>query len=171
MGRGKPGSLPRDVLEFGQEVIPQRRVNAVREDPDDNRIVECALAAGADVIVSGDRHLLKLGACEGIAILTPREFLKAHLWRRASSRLTRCGSKTNSRRLKMKSKSLSSSPGKGETRTGQPAGPSSRFLGADSCKFSGALYMVCLIDCAATGLVSRGERENLWQPEIRLCRM
>ena len=53
-------------------------MNAVREDPDDNRILECALAADADVIVSGDRHLLKLGAYEGITILTPRDFLKAH---------------------------------------------------------------------------------------------
>ena len=56
----------------------RHRVNAVREGPDDNRILECALAADADVIVSGDRHLLKLGAHEGITILTPRDFLKAH---------------------------------------------------------------------------------------------
>jgi uncharacterized protein len=63
---------------LGEEVIPQRRVNAVRDDPDDNHIIECALAAGADTIVSGDGHLLRLGAYEGIAILTPREFLRGH---------------------------------------------------------------------------------------------
>lgn len=64
---------------LGEEAIPQRRVNAVREDPDDNRIIECAIAAGADVIVSGDRHLLKLEGFEGIAILMAREFLRTHL--------------------------------------------------------------------------------------------
>jgi predicted nucleic acid-binding protein len=62
---------------LGERVTPQRRVNAVKEDPDDNRILECALAAGADMIISGDGHLLRLTAFEGIAILTPREFLSS----------------------------------------------------------------------------------------------
>jgi uncharacterized protein len=62
---------------LGERVTPRLRVNAVREDPDDNRILECALAAGADMIVSGDGHLLKLTAFEGITILAPREFLRA----------------------------------------------------------------------------------------------
>jgi uncharacterized protein len=60
---------------LGERATPHRRVNAVRDDPDDNRILECALAANAHVIVSGDSHLLRLIAYEGIAILTPRAFL------------------------------------------------------------------------------------------------
>ena len=68
----------RTLWSLGKRVVLRHRVNAVREDPDDDRILECALAADADVIVSGDRHLLKLGAYEGITILTPRDFLKAH---------------------------------------------------------------------------------------------
>ena len=68
----------RTLWSLGKRVVLRHRVNAVREDPDDNRILECALAADADVIVSGDRHLLKIGAYEGITILTPRDFLKAH---------------------------------------------------------------------------------------------
>ncbi|HKN75782.1 MAG TPA: putative toxin-antitoxin system toxin component, PIN family [Candidatus Acidoferrum sp.] len=60
---------------LGERVTPRRRVKAVKEDPDDNRILECALAAGADAIVSGDGHLLRLASYDGIAILTPREFL------------------------------------------------------------------------------------------------
>jgi predicted nucleic acid-binding protein len=60
---------------LGERITSRRRVNAVKEDPDDNRILECALAAGAEVIVSGDGHLLRLTAYEGIAILTPRDFL------------------------------------------------------------------------------------------------
>ena len=62
---------------LGERVMPQQRVNAVKEDPDDNRILECALAADAAMIVSGDGHLLKLRKYEGIAILTPRDFLSA----------------------------------------------------------------------------------------------
>lgn len=60
---------------LGERVKPRRRVNVVKEDPDDNRILECALAAGAETIVSGDGHLLRLTAYEGITILTPRAFL------------------------------------------------------------------------------------------------
>ena len=63
------------LWSLGERVTPRRRVNAVKEDPDDNRILECAVAAGGDLIVSGDGHLLRLIAYEGIAIVTPREFL------------------------------------------------------------------------------------------------
>lgn len=66
----------RKLLSFGERVTPHRRVNAVMDDPDDNRILECGLAAGADVIVSGDGHLLRLTVYERMAILTPREFLR-----------------------------------------------------------------------------------------------
>jgi predicted nucleic acid-binding protein len=47
----------------------------VSDDPDDNRVLECAVAGRADYIVSGDRHLLNLKQHAGIAILTAREFL------------------------------------------------------------------------------------------------
>ena len=38
------------------------------------KYLECALASGADIIVSGDKHLLKLGKFRKTKILTPREF-------------------------------------------------------------------------------------------------
>jgi putative PIN family toxin of toxin-antitoxin system len=47
----------------------------VRDDPDDDRVLECALAGRVDMIVSGDRHLLKLGAFEDIPIMTVRQFM------------------------------------------------------------------------------------------------
>jgi uncharacterized protein len=65
-----------DLWNLGKKVTPRRRVNVVKEDPDDNRIIECALAAGADTIVSGDRHLLRLASFEAIVILTPRDLLR-----------------------------------------------------------------------------------------------
>lgn len=48
----------------------------VAADPDDDKFVESALIGHADVIVSGDRHLLDLGTVEGIPILSPRQFLR-----------------------------------------------------------------------------------------------
>ena len=56
-------------------VSPNTRLEVVRDDPDDNRIVECALDGGADYIVSGDHHLLELKRFRGIQIVTAREFL------------------------------------------------------------------------------------------------
>ncbi len=50
-------------------------------DPDDNRILECALSARADFIVTGDRHLLVLNPYRDIQIVRPREFLDLAPWR------------------------------------------------------------------------------------------
>ncbi len=50
------------------------QLHIVNTDEADNKILECALAARADVIVSGDRHLLELGKFKDTKILTPREF-------------------------------------------------------------------------------------------------
>ena len=44
-------------------------------DPDDDVFLRCAAVAGAAYVVSGDHHLLDLGAYADIPILTVREFL------------------------------------------------------------------------------------------------
>ena len=54
-------------------------ISAITQDPADNKFVECAVAARATYIVSGDRHLLNLKAFKGIRILPPTEFLKVKL--------------------------------------------------------------------------------------------
>jgi len=46
------------------------------DDPDDNAIIDCAVEANADYIVSGDAHLTTLGTIEGISILTPAQFIE-----------------------------------------------------------------------------------------------
>ena len=48
----------------------------IGDDTSDEIFLVCALEAGADLIVSGDRHLLELGAYEGIPILTVGAFLE-----------------------------------------------------------------------------------------------
>lgn len=55
-------------------VEPKLKLYVINEDVEDNKILECALAAKADIIVSGDKHLLKLGKFRKTRILTPREF-------------------------------------------------------------------------------------------------
>lgn len=59
-----------------QLVLTKRRVEVIRDDESDNRVLECALEGKADLIVSGDRHLLALGTFEGIPILTIRRALE-----------------------------------------------------------------------------------------------
>ena len=56
-------------------VSPVQRVEIVRSDPADNRIIECALEAKAQYIITGDSHLIELKVVHRISILTPGEFL------------------------------------------------------------------------------------------------
>lgn len=58
-------------------VEPAERLDLVKAKSDDNRILECAVAAEADYLVTGDRrHLLPLRSIRGIPILAPAEFLE-----------------------------------------------------------------------------------------------
>jgi putative PIN family toxin of toxin-antitoxin system len=69
------------LLCFCHLIDPGETLQVCR-DPDDDRFLECSLAAGAEVIVSGDRNLLDLGAFRGTPIMTPRRFLDSGLWKR-----------------------------------------------------------------------------------------
>ena len=55
------------------------------EDPDDNKFIECALAGRCEIIVSGDKHLLKLATYQGVEILAPRKFIDNHLKQKRKS--------------------------------------------------------------------------------------
>jgi predicted nucleic acid-binding protein len=56
-------------------VFPAQAIDAVPDDPDDNRILECAVAAGSHFIVTGDKHLLRFGQYDGIEIVKVASFL------------------------------------------------------------------------------------------------
>jgi putative PIN family toxin of toxin-antitoxin system len=52
------------------------KIKAVKNDPDDDKFIECAVALKAEVIVTGDKALKAMNEYMGIKILTPQEFLK-----------------------------------------------------------------------------------------------
>jgi len=56
-------------------VEPKVKLEIVKEDPNDNIILECAKAGNVDFIISNDNHLLKLKKFEKIMIVTPKEFV------------------------------------------------------------------------------------------------
>ena len=59
-----------------ERIKPERTVNIIKEDPDDNRVLECAEAAGCEAIITGDFDLLRLGQYGKIRIMTVRSFLE-----------------------------------------------------------------------------------------------
>jgi putative PIN family toxin of toxin-antitoxin system len=78
---GKAGITRQDVLRWAVRhativmVKPLDHV-VVTADPSDDRVLACAVSASADVIISGDKHLLSLGRCDGIPIIRAAGFLE-----------------------------------------------------------------------------------------------
>jgi putative PIN family toxin of toxin-antitoxin system len=76
-------AIRRKIEGSANVVEPDFQLIAVPNDPDDNRVLECAVASKAKFIVSGDRHLLQIGCYKGIAIVTVRRFLETAGFQRA----------------------------------------------------------------------------------------
>lgn len=64
------------VLYFTHLIEPKESVTVIKDDPKDDKILDCAVACNADFIVSQDNHLLKLKEFRGIKIVTPKDFLE-----------------------------------------------------------------------------------------------
>jgi uncharacterized protein len=80
--RDKFGVLYADVAEYLQQitdfaiyVTPTEKLDAVPGDATDNKVLEAGDAANADTVVTGDAHLLSLGAFGGIRIQRVADFL------------------------------------------------------------------------------------------------
>jgi putative PIN family toxin of toxin-antitoxin system len=74
----KQASVDQAIAKYGElalRVSPLTVPRIVERDPDDDHVIACALAARADAIISGDRHLLDLGEHQGIAILSAADAL------------------------------------------------------------------------------------------------
>jgi putative PIN family toxin of toxin-antitoxin system len=82
--RTKFGVPAEDVQEYQAEirsialvVTPVERLDVVKADPTDNPILECAVAAGSETVVTGDGHLLAIGNFRGIKIQRVSDFLRS----------------------------------------------------------------------------------------------
>jgi putative PIN family toxin of toxin-antitoxin system len=64
------------LVKAAELINPKLTLDVIREDPPDNRILECAVEGGAHLIVSGDRHLRRLKIYQGIPIVRPIDFLR-----------------------------------------------------------------------------------------------
>lgn len=65
------------TLTHAAEIVtPSLMLDVIKEDPPDNRILECAIEGKADLIVSGNLHLLRLKSYQGIPIVRPIDFLR-----------------------------------------------------------------------------------------------
>ena len=64
-----------EIRELCLMVYPSQWLQVIKDDPTDDRVLECAMAAKAEIIVSRDAHLLSLGDYQGIRILDPAAFL------------------------------------------------------------------------------------------------
>ncbi len=75
--------MPEDMIEEWRNLIirnsiivePTIKLNVVKKDPDDNKFLEAALTGKALLIISQDKHLLKLEEYQGIKIVAPKEAL------------------------------------------------------------------------------------------------
>ena len=59
-----------------QIIIPSKKVDVIREDTDDNAILEPCIDYKIDFVISGDNHLLKINGFNGSKIITPSKFLE-----------------------------------------------------------------------------------------------
>lgn len=66
----------RSLFMEASKVKPTQKVFKVKEDPEDNKFLECALEGKADYLITSDRHLLELGEFAKTKICKPTQFLK-----------------------------------------------------------------------------------------------
>ena len=70
-----------DLVTTNAEVFPNQVLpESICEDPDDDKFIACALAGRCRVIISGDRHLLKVSGFRGVTGMRPRRFIDEYLF-------------------------------------------------------------------------------------------
>jgi putative PIN family toxin of toxin-antitoxin system len=63
------------LSEMAEWVDPSKKIKVLSDEPD-NRILECAVSGNADVIVTGDKEIIRLGEYEKIKIISLKEYLE-----------------------------------------------------------------------------------------------
>ena len=61
------------LSDISENIKPGIKLDIIKERESDNRILECAVSGDANLIVSGDKHLLKLKSYKNIPIVRPNE--------------------------------------------------------------------------------------------------
>ncbi len=74
-GEEKVNEIIEKLLSFMKLIERSSKIEFIKEDPDDNKILECAMDSGSEYILSYDNHLLKIQEYEGINILRPDDFI------------------------------------------------------------------------------------------------
>ncbi|MBI2661855.1 putative toxin-antitoxin system toxin component, PIN family [Candidatus Woesearchaeota archaeon] len=63
------------IMEIATIVGITNKVNIIKDDPDNNVIIESAIVGNVKYVISGDPHLLQLKSFAGVKIVTATEFL------------------------------------------------------------------------------------------------
>lgn len=66
-----------EIKDIFTVVHPTKTIN-VLDDKDDNRVLEAALEGNCDLIITGDKQMLRLGEFKGIRIITVSQFLEEY---------------------------------------------------------------------------------------------
>lgn len=69
-----------DFVTIKAEIIPAESLSErVSEDPDDDKFLACAISSKSKLIISGDKHLLRVSGFKGIKVIKPRLFIDEYL--------------------------------------------------------------------------------------------
>lgn len=69
-------SILSELTGLARWVEPGKKHQIITDDPADDRLVDCAVAGKAQYVVTGDKHLLRLGQFNDIGMVTPEEFVR-----------------------------------------------------------------------------------------------
>lgn len=64
-----------ELTSVAEWVVPQKHHDLIEDDPEDNLVLDCAVAAEADYLVTGDHHLLSQEKCGSVKIINPQYFV------------------------------------------------------------------------------------------------
>jgi putative PIN family toxin of toxin-antitoxin system len=70
------GLIEGELLPFVEIIHPTVRIRVLKQDPSDNKFLECAVGGRASILISGDKTILALRYFRKVSIQSPAEFLK-----------------------------------------------------------------------------------------------
>lgn len=71
--QGKVEDYLKEIVSMSDLVFPKGGLDVIEDDPTDDLVIETALLGRADLIVTGDKHLLGVGGFEGVGIKRARD--------------------------------------------------------------------------------------------------